>query len=255
MLHNGLLLKKYGIHAKDGNIGTVHDFFFDDKDWKVRYLVVDTAKFLPGKKVLISPASIDRVDSYNKNVNLTLTKEEIENSPDIDTDKPISRKYEMEHAKYFGYQPYWSGPGGWGPTAYPMNRSGQLSAVVAKEKEILTKDFEEEQDSNLRSFGEVLNYDIAAIDDKIGHVEDFILCDSSWTIRYLVVDTKNWWPGKKVLLSPEWIKEVSWKARNVHVDLYKSAIENGPEYKPEEIITREYENKLYDQYSKKKYWI
>ena len=109
-------------------------------------------------------------------------------------------------------------------------------------------------DSHLRSTGGVTTYEIQADDGEIGHVDSFILDDETWAIRYLEVATRNWWPGKKVLVSPAWIKEVSWTQSRVCISLSREAIRSAPEYVESEPITREYEDRLYFHYGQPPYW-
>jgi hypothetical protein len=209
-------------------------------------------KWLPGRKVLVSPMSIEQVDISEGKVDVTLTKGKIKNSPHVDTDKPVSKQYELEYGSYYGYPPYWgaAGTGYWGAHWYPTELAQQRIEELSEIEEI-----EKDNESNLRSLKEVTGYHIHATDGNIGHVEDFIICDRTWTVRYIVVDTKNWWPGKQVLISPEWITDVRWKEDTVHVDLTKETIINGPEYIPTEDISREYEDVLYENYHKIKYWL
>ncbi|MBE4907484.1 PRC-barrel domain containing protein [Bacillus luteolus] len=253
MLHEGNQLKKFDIHATDGSIGTVHDLFFDDEKWTTRYLVVDTMKWLPGRKVLVSPMSIQNVNVPENKVELALTKEKIKNSPDIDTDKPVSKQKEIEVGSYYGYPPYRSIAGTEVGGQYLV--PGQLAVSLENKKVNFNHDdIEKADEPNLRSMKEVTGYHIHAVDGNIGHVEDFIICPITWALRYMVVDTKNWWPGKKVLVSPDWIKDVRWADRKVHVDLSVDTIKSGPEYEKSKFINREFEEELYDKYNKRKYW-
>jgi sporulation protein YlmC with PRC-barrel domain len=203
--HEGKELKKHDIKATDGAIGTVHDFFFDDQQWTTRYLVVDTLKWLPGKKVLISPMSIDNVYDIEGEVHVALPKDKIKDSPDVDSDQPISKQKEIEFGTYYGYPPYQgAGTGVWGRFWFPAE------LLVNHDKHLGNPDAPDESDeSNLRSIKEVTGYSIHAIDGGIGHVEDFIIDDKTWKIMYMIVDTKNWWPGKKILVSPDWILDVN----------------------------------------------
>ena len=98
-------------------------------------------------------------------------------------------------------------------------------------------------------------YNIHASDGEIGHVEDFVIDDETWAIRYLVVDTRNWWPGEKVLISPRWIERVSWDLSKVFVSLSRDAIRQSPQYSEESLLTREYETSLHGHYNRKGYWI
>lgn len=249
------------IHASDGELGNIDQFFFDDENWTIRYLVVETSKLL-GRKVLISPISIARKHETD-GLTLSLTKEQIRNSPGIDTDKPVSRQHEVQYFNYYGYPYYWGGPGLWGGTAYPIghptqaqtteypNRTSGYAGTAATTRRQVPN---EQGDPHLRSTKEVIGYYIEATDGNIGHVEDFLIDNENWAIRYMVVDTVNWWPGKKVVVAPQWIKDVSWTESRVHVDLSRERIKNAPEYDPAAILDREYEEKLYEHYGSRKYW-
>ena len=102
---------------------------------------------------------------------------------------------------------------------------------------------------------EVSGYHIHAFDGSIGHVDDFIVDDESWVIRFLVVDTKNWLPGRKVLIAPLWVDAIDWESRQVRVDMTMEAVKNAPEFDPEAPINREYEERLYDYHGRPKYWL
>jgi hypothetical protein len=239
-------LKGYAIGAKDGDIGAVNDFLFDDELWTVRYLVADTAKWLPGRRVVITPIAIGQVESNEKRVTVTLTREQVENSPDLDS-RDLSREHEAAYYDYLGWPYYWIGGDVWGPGTIPAN----LLATQAPASEAPEQPGDE---PHLRSAREVIDYYIEARDGDIGHVEDFIVDDETWEIRYMVVDTKNWLPGKKVLVSPEWIDRVSWSDSRVYVDLSREAIEKGPEFDPER-LNRDYEERLYKHYDRPGYWV
>lgn len=247
-------LTGYTLGARDGEIGSVEDFYFDDGAWTVRYLVADTGKWLPGRKVLISPISLGKVNWDEKKVEVRLTKAQVQNSPDIDTHKPISRQHETEFYEYYGYPYYWPGPYLWGPMAYPGGLGDAAQTGTEAEEIRAAMKSEESDDQHLRSAKEVTGYYIEASDGDIGHVEDFLIEDESWAIRYMVVDTKNWWPGKKVLVSPEWIQSVSWKDSRVYVDLSRDTIKNAPEYDESTAVPRDYETNLHKHYGRTKYW-
>ena len=245
-------LHGYPIHATDGEIGTVDEFYFDTETWTIRYLVVDTGNWLPGRRVLISPISISGIDQTTKTFSARLTKEQVKNSPDIDTHKPVSRQHEMEYFNYFASPYYWYGGGLWGAGFYPgaLTTAAALGAVSAAEPPPAA----DKADSHLRSTKVVLHYHIAALDGEIGHGNNFIMDDETWAIRYLVVDPKNWWPGKHVLVSPRWIERVSWEESKVFVDLSREMIKRSPEYTPES-LDREYETELHQHYSRRGYWV
>jgi sporulation protein YlmC with PRC-barrel domain len=241
-------LNGYSIGATDGDIGKLDDFYFDDEFWTIRYLVAETGNWLLNRKVLISPFALLKVDLARERLNVTLTKKQVEESPSIDTDKPVSRQHEASYLDYYGYPYYWGGPYLWGSMTYPrLSDADQRSIEEAGMKR------EEENDCHLRSVNKVTGYHIEASDGAIGHVEDFIIDVETWEIRYLVVDTQNWWPGKKVLVAPQWISRVSWNDLKVYVDLSRETIQKGPEYHPDS-LNRKYEETLYDHYKRPKYW-
>ena len=241
-------LKGCAIGATDGDIGKLDDFYFDDEFWTIRYLVTETGNWLLNRKVLISPFAIIKADLARERLNVTLTKKQVAESPSIDTDKPVSRQHEAYYHDYYGYPYYWNGPYLWGPTFNP-----QIQVAVQKRIEERREEREKASDLHLRSVNKVTGYHIEATDGVIGHVQDFIIDLETWEIRYLIVDTQNWWPGRKVLVAPRWLDRVSWNGSKVYVNLSRKAIKNAPEYHPE-ALNREYEEKLYDHYKRPGYW-
>ncbi|NTW02580.1 MAG: PRC-barrel domain containing protein [Oscillochloris sp.] len=239
------------IRATDDEIGRVNEFFFDDEHWTIRYMVVNTGNWLLGNSVLISPRSIQAIDWNNRRVEVNLTRQQVKDAPNIVTSQPVSRQMELAHASYYNYEPYWAGPGLWGGTSVPFAASYSSLPMAATEREF--ESYQSPSDSHLRSTDEVADYHICAIDGEIGHVDDFIMDDASWTMRYVVIDTRNWWPGKRVLIAPDWISEVNWNDRTVDVDLAYNAIKSAPEYKSGQ-ISREYEDSLYRYYQRPIYW-
>jgi hypothetical protein len=247
MLRNVTRLKGFTIRARDGDMGIVDQFYFDDQSWAIRYLVVNAGDWLGGRLVLVSPLALRQTDWQSRLLDVALTKKQVEDSPPIDTHKPVSRQHEAAYLGYYGYPTYWAAPD------YPNAMAVQMEAVV--EAEALQARAElEPVDSHLRSTAEVTGYHLEAANGEIGHVRDFIVDDESWAIRYLQVDTRNWWPGKKVLVSPQWINRVSWATSKVYVDLTRETIQNGPEWDDSVPVTREYENRLYDYYARSPYW-
>ncbi len=246
MLRNIKDLKGYQVEAKDGKMGSVHDFLFDDVDWIIRYLVVDTGGWLPGRRVLIVPAALGEPDRDAKVFPVDLTRQQVAESPDIDTDRPVSRQEELKLYTYYAWIPYWSSRGG----VHPPPTGAQVEPVAGTQAETGGR----RENNDLRSAREVIGYHILAQDKTAGHVEDFLLEDDSWFIRYVEVDTKNWWPGKKVLLSPLWLKDISWDYRTATVELSRDKIKEAPEYDPGEGVTRDYEKKLHDYYGQPEYW-
>jgi hypothetical protein len=252
MLTNTAQLKGLAIRATDGDIGTVDEFYFDDETWAIRYLVVETGGWLGGREVLISPISVIHADWDAKRLDVALTKTQVEKSPDIDTHQPVSRQHEAAYMGYYGYPNYWGGPFLWGTESYPAGLAIEARASMEAMTERIRR---EPTDSHLRSTKAVTGYHIDAADGEIGHVEGFILDDQAWAIRYIEVATKNWWPGKKVLISPDWIERVSWLDSKVYVAPLRETIQNGPEYSESEPITREFEDDLYLHYGRPPYWL
>lgn len=245
MLYKAKKLNNYQLKASDGEIGKVSDLYFDDRYWTVRYLVVNTGNWLTGRQVLISPYALDGVDPEEEQIKVKLTIKEIEESPSLEADKPVSRQYEYSYYSYFGWPGYWYGPYTWGGYYYPALPTARPQVPSEEHK----------WDPDLRSTDEVRGYDIKARDGDIGHIEDFLVDDKTWAIRYLLVDTRDWLPGKHVLLSPEWAEDVDWVLRDVAVDLTRDVIKQAPEYTDETIIDRDYEENLHSYYDRERYWI
>jgi uncharacterized protein YrrD len=232
MLLNAKNLKGAAIVARDGAIGEIDDFYFDDEKWTVRYLVVDTGSWLFSRKVLISPISIEKADEGANQVIVNLTRDQVKDSPDIDTQKPVSRQHETAFMDYYGYPYYWGGPYLWGDAAFPATlsmppavKSQMAAAATARRREA-----EESCDERLRSVNEVNGYDIGAADGEIGHVDDFIIDDEDWAIRFIVIKTGGWLSGRKTLVAPRWIEGISWDESKMFVSLTRDQIASGPEY-------------------------
>jgi hypothetical protein len=245
MLRKAKVLRGYKLGAMEGEIGKVEGFYFDDRHWTVRYVVIETGDWLTDRQVLISPYAMVSVEEEKEIISTNLTKKQIEASPPLDAHKPISRQFEKAYYQYYGWPMYWYGPYMWGPHQYP-SRDGE------KQKE--ETQAEMGWDAHLRSTQAVTGYHIQAKDGEIGHVEDFVIDDKTWAIRYMIVDTRNWWPGKQILVSPQWIEEIAWGEAKVFVNLSRETIQQGPEYTEESRITRNYETGLYQHYNRAGYW-
>jgi hypothetical protein len=243
-------LKGFKIRATDGDIGKVDDFYFDDDEWTVRYLVVDTGGWLAGRKVLLSPESLSDLDLLEQVFAVNLTRQQVQDSPEITTDRPVSRQQEESLRSYYGWPAYWGGLGSqMGMTDVPLPPAGQPVPVTGTEN----KDFEtgdESRDPHLRSYDTVTGYRIHADDGDVGKVSDFIVEDEKWTVLYMIVDTGNLFPGKKVLVAPSWIDRISWEEKRVDVDLNVETVKNSPKYDPNVPLTQDYEQGLYRHYNK-----
>lgn len=270
-----------GVHATDGDLGKVGDLLFDDQKWAIRYFVVDTGGWLTGRQVLISPASVQEANWSDERLIVNLSRRQVEDSPDISTDLPVSRQHENEVVAYYGWPVYWGGTGLWGgwgavgpvgagyggAVAHPALASGPgyggdgyagpdegFRDEVREAEEREDQREEQHHDPHLRSARELKGYGIAARDADIGHVEDLLIDEENWAIRYLAVDTGKWLPGRKVLVPPQWIERISYPDSQVHVDLTRDQIKLAPEWNPDEPISRPYEEALHGYYGRPGYW-
>ena len=241
-------LERYSVVATDGDIGSVANFLLDDLHWTIRYLVAETGGFFEERRVLISPISLRQADWSTRRLHVALTRDKVKKSPSIDVDKPVSRQHEQDYYRYYGYSYYWGFPGLWGMGAYP----GLLAA--GRWNDAPDERADETGDVHLRRASEVRGYHVQGSDEAFGHMEDFIVDDENWQVRYLVIDTSNWWFGKKVLVAPHWASRISWEKSKIYVDLSRQAIKDSPEWNAIAAVDREYEARLYDYYRRSVYW-
>lgn len=251
MLRNLNEVRGYDIVATDGELGKATDFYFDDRSWCVRYLVVDTG-WLFGREVLLGPEAVNRVDMKDEAIPVSLSKQQIEESPDIGADPPVSKQEELMLRRHYGWPSYWDVY----PATFGMAPAvATLQPAEADAVRAMAADRDEPGvDIHLRSVNEVGAYDIAARDGEIGDVTDFIVEDDTWSIRYLVVDTGKWLPGRKVLLSLAWADGIDWSKRQVRFDLTRQEIEDSPAYDPKKPVERDYEIMLHRHLGRIGYW-
>jgi hypothetical protein len=215
VLRNVKDLRGVDLHAIDGDIGAVREFYLDDRDWMILYLVVENDKWLSGRRLLISPIALGDANWAENRLNVLLTREEIETSPDVDLHRPITREREVEYFGHFGWPCLWEG--------------------------------------ELRSTTEVINAHLDAIGGDVGRVSD-LLVDESWTVRYLVANLQSGDEEKLWLCSPQWIGEVDWAGPIIHAALPAEKIWNAPGYDPSIPIKRDFEARLYQHYELNPYW-
>lgn len=237
------------IAASDGELGRLDDVYFDDDRWIARYLVVDTGHWLPRRRVLISPSSAVGLDRNRHRLTVALTREQVRTSPDMDTERPVARQYEIAFHRHYGLPYYWvedvlRGAAEGSARPRPPARQGRQRPETDPLR------LRAGDDPHLRSARAMRSYFVQALDDEIGHVEDVLIDGSTWAIRYLVVDTRNWWPGKKVLIPPGRIIWMSWMELKVHVGLRRETIRGAPEYDPSHPIGQEYETRLAAYYDR-----
>lgn len=231
MLINASDIKGFKISAIDGGIGSVTDFLFDDESWTLRWIVVDTGTWLSGREVLLPVSVLGHPDSAARRFPVRLTMAKVKDSPTIDTHEPVSRQHEERMYGYYGMSPYWGngfymgGYGGWSAgmseTHYADARRRQDKASAAEHRD---------DDLHLRSLNAVTGYNLQATDGSIGHVEGFLIDDADWTIHFLAVDTKNWWPGKHVLISPRSAQSIQWAESLVNLDIDRQTVKDSPAY-------------------------
>lgn len=240
MLQSANGLHNFTLHAGDGEIGAIHDLYFDDERWIVRYLVASAGAWLSGRRVLISPASVKNVDWFAKTVTVSLTRDQVANGPDTAADQPVSRQHEAELAAFYGWPPYWAmSPLGIEPMVMPAPWQEALRQARANRNP---------GDPHLRSAREVKGYRIEARDGSIGHVSDLIFDEETWAIAFLVVEAGSWFHTRLVLLKPEWIEAISWEDRHVTVGVNRAVIGESPEFLPAFPLSAEYTEELLKHY-------
>jgi uncharacterized protein YrrD len=218
-------LEHWAVLSSDGqDLGAIQDFYFDDERWTVRYVVVTTGKWFAGRVVLLSPMTIDHVRWEQATVVFTLTRGQIEAAPDADLATPMSRRWEAAYANHYAIPYYWAGTGIWGDWPSPSEARLAVHEPIPAEPGV--------DDEHLRSTQTVAGYHLQASDGEIGHIDDYLVDDQTWTIRYLLVDTSNWIGGRAVLVPLERVSRVDWRKQLVNVQLTREEVENSREYDP-----------------------
>jgi hypothetical protein len=227
LLHALKDMEGFAIDAIDGHIGKVVDFYIDASAWAIRYLVVALGSSHPHRDVLISPVAVNEADWQGKMFPVALTQAQVNGSPDIDTHKPVSRQQEMGYLGYYGYGAYWGGGGLWGAGLYPdLLQGGRQEKIEG------STDMRAHSDPHLRSGNALLRYYVQATDGDIGHVQGMMVDERSWAIRWLIVNTSNWWLGHAVLLAPTSITYVSWAESTISLGLTRQDVKTSPHYDP-----------------------
>jgi hypothetical protein len=265
LLHDIRDIEGFAIGATDGVIGHVRNLYFDDESWVIRYFVVETAAGHANRFTLVSPMALGTPDWSAKQIPATLTQEQVRKSPNIDTDKPVSRQHEIGYAGYYGYPNYWGGGGLWGAALYPDVLQAGLDGNVAGNgnqprralpaySKAAASGARRENDSHLRSVNDVMRYYVHATDGDIGHVQGMLVDEKTWAVRYIIVNTSNWWLGHLVLIAPEWIDDVYWAESKLMMGLTRKSIKDAPAYNPRSPMTREDETRLHAHHGRTGYW-
>lgn len=207
------------VQAEDGVMGKVVNLLLEEDRWVTRFLVVLTGAYLHGRKVLVSPSALHEGDGATHRFHLASTLDQIRTHPGDAPDKRLSRPPAFR---------------GSAPGEDPERRDSELP---------------------LRSAQVIRGFQVRGKEDSVGHVEDFILDDKTWEIRYLVVDTRNWWSGKMVLVSPQWASGINWEASTLYFSLDRAQIRTCPEWDPATGISRAYEERLHHHYRRPAYWL
>jgi uncharacterized protein YrrD len=256
-------LKGFTLEATDGSLGTVSDFLFDDSSWQVRWMVVDTGSWLTGRKVLVHPSAVISAEHGESVINVGLTKAQVEGSPGILQDRPVSLKMQNNLYRYYGWDPLWGGEmfgagmyGGMAGIASPLLEPSVFGAAAARPAAQTEKGYDEDgsavghdyADPHLRSIAEVTGYHVHATDGDLGHIEDFLIDKASWEIRYLIVDTSNWWFGQHVLVSPYAVKGIEWSDRHVRLDITRDRVKSSPPWNRTQTVDEGYARRVHDHY-------
>lgn len=249
MLCKASILKGYTIAASDGLIGTVKDLLFDDSNWQVRWLVVDTGTWLASRKVLLTPKFLEELDPKRREFRYALTMRQVKDSPDINMDLPVSMQTEADIYRYYGWSPHRNDgllTDSYGEGAADWQVDPALGSIWSEK--LIAGDQKNSEDPHLRSIDTVTGYYIGASDGEIGHIDDFILEDDDWRIHFIVVDTKNWWFGKKVLISPQSVKNIDWANKLVHLDVDRQKVKNSPVYDASTLVDAAYDDAFLTYY-------
>lgn len=238
----------YRIRASDGEAGSVEEFYFDDDAWVVRYVIVDLGSWLRDREVVVSPMVVGRPDWEGKLLLADLTKEQLKSSPPAADVLPVSQQGDgMLRAEY-------------AEAAREGKEQDRLEpASTSESPRGMVRTDGRRPDPHLRSTKEVFGYRIQSSDGHVGSVQDLIVDDESWNIRYMVantgVDPLAQLTGRRVLVAPAWIESVAWEEKAVHLGLSRETIEHSPDFDPNAPVNREYEVRLYDYYGRPKYWL
>jgi hypothetical protein len=248
MLMAGSVLKGNGIEAEDGPIGTVKDILFDDQTWRVRWLVVDAGTWLTGRKVLLQPSCVLAADNVRGTLPVSLTRAKVKDSPAIEQDRPVSEQMESSLYDYYGWDPVWGG-GIFGGGTMTQAFGSPYGAGLPVREPARAEAPHDNGDPHLRSVDAVTGYHIHANDGMIGHAGDFLIDRESWAVRYLVVDTRNWWPGRHVLIAPAAVTDMSWSRRRIELNVSCDQVRESPQWEPADPVDRNYEQRLHRHYS------
>jgi hypothetical protein len=195
------------LQGSDGRVGALYDVLFDDQSWKLRHLVVGLDRWFLGRQVLLRPEAVQRAEWLDRRLRVGLSKEQVRRSPNVETDLPVARRKSLAAAQVLVWEAYWTSV---------LDTTSEIGG-----------------DSHLRSTRMLTGLRIHCTDGQLGHVEDFLIDDQTWSVRELVVDTRNWWPGKRVLIEPALVESIDWDVREIRLSLPHDQVEHRPAYEYE----------------------
>ncbi|MDB5361095.1 MAG: hypothetical protein JWO51_2392 [Rhodospirillales bacterium] len=243
MLRDSAFVIGRHIQAIDGPIGSVSDLLFDDTSWTIRWAVIDTGSWLTGRRVLLPPQKLSPAPNDPDRFIVPLTCRQVKASPSEDADLPVSRQHETQLFGYYQWDPYWLG----GVPAF----GGTLPMIPPMADDLKLAD----GDEHLRSTVRLKDYIVRATDGEIGHVADVLIDPERWSIPLLEIATRNWLPGRKVLLAPALVEAIDWFERAVSFRRTRAEIQASPEYDPSTPIDRDRLRLLYGHYGLPTEWI
>jgi hypothetical protein len=223
------------VRARDGDGGTVHDLYFDDEDWSVCFVVVSVGRWPFDRRVLVSPPGLRVPDEEDEVLPVALSRAQLSECPEAHAHRTVAALRREERSAYQEWLPVWPWRVPFGARPMPPlallhmgdeggeGEGGGTSPGMSRDR----------GDAHLRSMSEVIGYHIQAKDGEVGHVEDFLLCDKDWVIKYVLVDTRNWWGGRKVVVEPQWIEEFKCGESKVYLKLARGGVEGIPQYDPD----------------------
>jgi hypothetical protein len=232
MLRRTSAFTGYTIEASDGAVGSISDILFEDQTWKLRWFVINTGAWLIGRKVLIHPSALQRPDIRQRAFPISLTKAQVEASPDLSSDQPVSRQVDQDLSDYYGLGSFWD-DGYSGGLGLGVLGDGMSQATATRSPKTLEAD-----DHQLLSIAAITGFQIHALDGDIGHLDDFLVEDESWTIESAVVATKNWGLGRRVLISPTDIQATNFQAQYVPINLTRYKIKCSPSWREPDWMDR-----------------
>ena len=249
MLWNVSALVSCAILANDGEIGAVTDVLFDDATWTLRWLVVDTGTWLPGRKVLLPLTALGEPEAGLRRFPVRLTKKQVMDSPDIGSEKSVSRRVEADIFDLYGLEPYWGG------NLVPLSNAMAVPLLMplAPDEAIVRQAPEDKPEAegnpHVRSCNSVTGYHINALDGEIGHAADFLVETQGWTVRYLKVDTKNWWPGQLVLITPKVVRQIDWYQQVIEISVDRQTVKEAPAYHAGMTVDGAFDQKIMAHYN------